>query len=173
MKSPSSNWSYFDGLHTGSDQYMRNRIQDILSSANFEYLEKRALESRRQHQLDLPPYLECSINSTHFAFGCEHLVLELAFSDQMYWVARIPHQFIQRDTMLSEIATMKVLREHTAIPVPQAFCFEVSKDQPFGYPYILMEALDGRTFPDGLATAIPAQNRAKVAKQLATIFSEL
>lgn len=87
MKSPSSNWSYFDSLHTGSDQYMRNSIQNILSSANFEYLEKRAIESRRQHQPDLPPHLECSINLTHFAFGCEHLVLELAFSDQMYWVA--------------------------------------------------------------------------------------
>ncbi|KAL2691413.1 hypothetical protein Neosp_001798 [[Neocosmospora] mangrovei] len=75
--------------------------------------------------------------------------------------------------MLSEIATMKVVREHTSIPVPQVFCFEVSADQPFSYPYILMEALDGRTFPEGLATAIPAQHRAKVAKQLANVFAEL
>lgn len=75
--------------------------------------------------------------------------------------------------MLSEIATMKVVREHTATPVPQVFYFEVSADQPFGYPYILMEALDGRTFPDGLATAIPAQHRAKVAKQLANVLAEL
>lgn len=158
---------------TGSDQYIRDSIQDILSSANFEYLEKRAIESRTHHQPDLPPHLECSINLTQFTYGCEHLVLELAFSDEVYWVARIPHQTIQRDTMLSEIATMKVVREHTTIPVPQVFCFEVSADQPFGYPYMLMEALDGRTFPEGLATAIPVQHRAKVAKQLANVFSEL
>ena len=36
-----------------------------------------------------------------------------------------------------------------------------------------MEALDGRTFPDELATAIPAQHRAKVAKQLGNVFAEL
>ncbi|WAO84954.1 APH domain-containing protein [Fusarium falciforme] len=173
MKSPSSNWSYFDGLHTGSDQYMRNSIQDIPSSANFEYLEKRAIDSPRQHQPDLPSNLECSISLTHFASGCENLALELAFSDHVYWVARIPHQSIQRDTVLSEIATMKVVREHTTIPVPQVFCFEVSKDQPFDYPYLLMEALDGRTLTDGLAIAIPAQHRAKVAKQLANVFAEL
>ncbi|EEU40099.1 uncharacterized protein NECHADRAFT_76042 [Fusarium vanettenii 77-13-4] len=173
MKAPSSNWSCFDRLHTGSVQYIRNSIQNILSSANFEYLRGRAIESRRQHQPDLPPHLECIINLTQFTSGYEHLVLELAFSDHVYWVARIPHQSIQRDTILSEIATMKVVRERTSIPVPQVFCFEVSADQPFGYPYILMEALDGRTFPDGLATAIPAQHRAKVAKQLANVFAEL
>lgn len=45
-------------------------------------------------------------------------------------------------------------------------------DEPFGYPYILMEYLGGRKV-DGLATSIPRQYHTKVAKQFANVFAEL
>lgn len=104
------------------------------------------------------------------------MVLELAFSDKVYWIVRVPHQALDdgdRTSMLSEIATMKMVRRHTSIPIPQIFDFETSADQPFGYPYILMECLDGRTLPNGLATTIPQQHHGKVAEQLANVFAEL
>ncbi|CAM1503571.1 Fc.00g011620.m01.CDS01 [Cosmosporella sp. VM-42] len=68
---------------------------------------------------------------------------------------------------------MKIIKKHTTVPIPQVFDFEMSANQPFGYPYIFMEYLGGRTLPNGLATSIPHQHHAKVAKQLANIFAEL
>lgn len=68
---------------------------------------------------------------------------------------------------------MRVLQKHTIVPVPRVFDFETSTDQPFGYPFVLMECAKGRTLPDGLATAIPYPHRAKVARQLAEIFAQL
>ncbi|KAL7917909.1 kinase-like domain-containing protein [Trichoderma austrokoningii] len=75
--------------------------------------------------------------------------------------------------MLSEIATMKIIRENTTILIPRVFEFKASAENPFGYPYILMEYLRGRILPSGLATTIPLQHRVKAAQQLANVFSEL
>lgn len=129
-----------------------------------------------RHQPGLPAHIDCSVNITHFTSGFNNVVVELAFSDQVYWVARIPHQALDNSditSILSEIATMKIIITHTTIPIPQVFDFETSADQPFGYPYVFMEYLGGRTLPTGLATAIPHQHHAKVARQLANVFAEL
>lgn len=68
---------------------------------------------------------------------------------------------------------MNIIRKRTCIPVPQIFEFEMSTDQPFGYPYVLREYLGGRTLDNGLAVSIPLQYHTKVAKQLANVFLEL
>ena len=174
MERPSDHWQGFAVLSPGSDKY--RRIQHLLSSANFDYLKTRGIESRRRRQPDLPPHVKCSVNLTHFTSGFNNVVLELAFSDSVYWIARIPHQALDdgdRTSMLSEIATMKIIQQHTTVPVPRVFDFETSADQPFGYPYVFMEYLGGRTLPSGLATTIPHQYHTKVAKQLANVFTEL
>ena len=174
MARPSEDWPGFTNLSPESEKY--KRIQLILSSANFEHLKKRGIDLRRRHQANLPPDFGCSINLTHFASGFNNLVVELAFSDNVYWIARIPHRTIDDDTrtsLLSEIATMNIIYKRTSIRVPQIFDFEMSTDQPFGYPYVLMERLEGRTLDDGLAASIPPQHHTKVAKQLANIFVEL
>ncbi|KAI0536545.1 kinase-like domain-containing protein [Xylaria digitata] len=174
MERPSDHWQGFGSLSPGSDKYQR--IQLLLSSANFEYLKTRGRESRMRYQPDLPAHIECRVNLTHFTSGFNNVVLELAFSDHVYWIARIPHQVLDngdRTAMLSEIATMKVIKKHTSIPIPQVFDFETSADQPFGYPFVLMEYLGGRTLSNGLARAIPHQHHAKVARQLANVFAEL
>lgn len=173
MEKPSDHWQGFASLDPDSDE--SRRIQHFMSSANIEYLKIRGIESRRKHQPDLPPHVECSVNLTRFASGFNNIVLELSFSDNVYWIARIPYEALNeedRTSMLSEIATVKIIRKHTTVPVPQVFDFAASADQPFGYPYVLMEYLGGRTLPNGLAT-IPQQHHAKVAKQLANIFAEL
>ncbi|KAJ4309092.1 hypothetical protein N0V84_011711 [Fusarium piperis] len=174
MAGPSEHWEGLAGLGPESDK--AKRIQHLLSSANFEYLKARGIESRRRHQLDLPDHIECSINLTQFASGFNNLALEVAFSDNVYWIARIPHQALDdgaRTSMLSEIATMKIIQKHTTIPIPRVFDFEASADQPFGYPYVFMEFRGGRTLPNSLATAVPPQHHTKVAKQLANVFAEL
>ncbi|KAF2801186.1 hypothetical protein K505DRAFT_403580 [Melanomma pulvis-pyrius CBS 109.77] len=170
MASLSEDWSGFAGLSPESDKY--KLIKLILSSANFKHLKKCAIDSRRRHQMDLPPDIDCSINLTQFATGFNKLVFELAFSDNIYWIARIPYRTIDDNTktsLLSEIATMNIVRQRTSIPIPRIFEFEMSVDEPFGYPYILMEYLGGRKLDDGLATSIPRQHQTKAAKQLANV----
>lgn len=174
MERPSDHWQGFAGFSPDSDTY--KRIKLLLSTANFEYLKTRGTESRRRHQPDLPLHVECSVSLTHFTSGFNNVVLELAFSDGIFWIARIPYRVLdddERTAMLSEIATMKLIQRHTTIPIPRVFDFEASEHQPFGYPYLYMEYLGGRTLPDGLATAIPHQHHAKVANQLANVFAEL
>jgi hypothetical protein len=174
MATPSEDWSGFAGLSPESDKY--KRIKLVLSSANFEHLRKCAIDSRRRHQMDLPLDIKCSINLTQFATGFNNLVLELAFSDNIYWIARIPYRTIDNNTktsLLSEIATMNIVRQRTSIPIPRVFEFEMSVEEPFGYPYVLMEYLGGRKLDDGLAKSIPRQYHAKAAKQLANVFAEL
>ncbi|KKZ62869.1 hypothetical protein EMCG_02779 [[Emmonsia] crescens] len=174
MVRPSEDWSGFAGLSPGSDKYQR--IKHILSSANFEHLKKCAIDLRRRHQMNIPLNVDCSINLTRFATGFNNLVLELAFSDNVYWVARIPYRTINDNTktsLLSEIATMNIIRQRTSIPIPRIFGFGMSVDEPFGYPYVLMEYVSGHQLDDVLARSVPQQYHAKVAKQLANVFAEL
>ncbi|KAI0513323.1 hypothetical protein F5B22DRAFT_248514 [Xylaria bambusicola] len=173
MIRPSEHWQGFADIDSGSDKY--RRIELLLSSANFEYLKTRAIESRRKHQPDLNDDVGCSVDLTHFTSGFNNLVLELAFSDNTFWIARIPHQpFNDSDetSTLSEIATMRLIKRHTNIPIPQIFDFGMST-QSFGYPFIFMDYLGGRTLSNGLAVTIPHQHRNKVANQLANVLAEL
>lgn len=174
MERPSDHWKGFAGMSSDSDKY--KRIEHLFSSANFDYLRTHATETRRRHQPDLPLNLTCSIDVVRFTSGFNNVVVELAFSDNVYWVARIQHQVLNdgdKVSMLSEIATMKIIKKHTTIPIPQIFDFEASATQPFGYPFVFMEYLGGRTLEHGLAETIPRQHHGKVAKQLANVFAEL
>lgn len=167
-------WSGFASLSPGSEKY--RQIKHVLSSANIAHLKKRAINSRRRHQKILPSDIECSVNLTSFAAGFNNLVLQVAFSDNINWIARVPYRTLDDNTktsLLSEIATMKIVRQRTSVPVPRVFDFELSVHEPFGHPYVLMEYLDGHTLHDGLAESIPQQYHSKVAKQFANVFVEL
>ncbi|KAF5576677.1 GDSL lipase acylhydrolase family [Fusarium pseudocircinatum] len=173
MERPSSSWQGFDSLKPDSGKY--KRIQLLFSSANFGYLETCAIESRRKHQPSLSPDLSCSIDLKRFASGFNNVVLEIAFSDGVFWVARIPHQTLNdndKTSLLSEIATMRIIQQQTTIPIPRVFSFEMSTDQPFGYPYMFMEHR-GHPLPNGLARTVPSEHLSKVARQLANVFAEL
>lgn len=174
MERPSDFWSDLASLNPDSEKY--KQIHTIISSADFCYLEKRGLEARRKFHPALSANIKCRINTSRFDLGFYNLVLELSFTDNIYWIARIPYKAFNDDdrtSMLSEIATMKIVKKHTKVPIPQVFDFEVSANQAFGYPYILLEYLGGRTLKDLLVRSIPLAYHDKVAKQLAEVFAEL
>lgn len=167
-------WQGLASLSPGSDKY--ERVQRLLSCANFVHLSAQSLESRRRHQPNLPLDVECSVNATHFASGFNNVVFEAEFSDNIRWIARVPYRdFADSDrvSMLSEIATMALVKNNTTIPIPRIFDFEASADQKFGYPYMLMERLPGHHVSNGVARSIPQECHPKIAKQLANVFSEL
>ncbi|OAA73748.1 GDSL Lipase/Acylhydrolase family protein [Cordyceps fumosorosea ARSEF 2679] len=68
---------------------------------------------------------------------------------------------------------MALIKNHTTIPIPQVYDFEASTNHHFGYPYTLMERLPGNHVSNGVAESIPGEHHAKIARQLANVFSEL
>lgn len=171
-KPPSTNWKGFDGLFPN----LHERFENIFSKINLEQLEQAALRARISQDKTADPGVTCTVNTSSFANGMVNLVLEIPFSDGVYWLARIQHSQADAGTavaLLSEIAAMRVVRERTRIPVPQVFSHDVSLPNPVGYPYILMEYLEGRALGRGIAGTVPPENLPKVARQLAEVLFQL
>ncbi|KAI0486373.1 serine/threonine protein kinase [Xylaria cf. heliscus] len=150
------------------------QIQTVLSKANFHNLQNLACLSRTAHDKKIDLDLLCTINPSSFTYGSNIVVLEVSFSDQVYWIAKIQYISIDKSKatenamdLLSEIATMRVIRDRTSIPVPQVFTYDVHLSNPVGYPYILMEYIDGWVLGGPLASQVPSSHLPKVAKQLA------
>ncbi|WEW60421.1 hypothetical protein PRK78_005907 [Emydomyces testavorans] len=174
MARPSDRWNGFAHVKRVCQQYQQ--MENIISSTNFKYLTERALEARNRHQDSLAQNITCRIDSECFASGFNNVIFEVAFSDGVFWIARVQHQSNmeeEMDSILSEVATMEVVKENTNIPVPRVFDYDISAKNPFGYSYITMEYLEGHTLDGMLAKAVPAQYLQKVAEQFANVLFEL
>ncbi|OAA55463.1 Aminoglycoside phosphotransferase [Cordyceps fumosorosea ARSEF 2679] len=176
---PSSNWVTPDSLDTGGNR-SHEQIHAVLEAANFKYLQEVALLSRKARDENAPKGITCTINPKSFTCGMNNLVLKVAFSDNVYWIARVQHSPVDSSharehtlDMLSEIATMKTLHSRTSIPVPMVFDFDTSPSNEFGFPYILMECLNGQILDSTIARQVPAEYLQHVARQLAEVLFQL
>ncbi|KAG6071820.1 hypothetical protein E4U15_007310 [Claviceps sp. LM218 group G6] len=68
---------------------------------------------------------------------------------------------------------MKTLKSRTTIPVPEVFAFDVSPSNEFGFPYVLLEGLKGKTLQSTMAKTVPADYKHHVASQLADVLHQL
>ena len=112
-----------------------------------------------------------------------NVILEVIFEDQVRWLARIPRPeicFLPVQTTLSYAATLKYLRTHTTIPVPQVYGYAAQSDtdNPTGVSYVLMEKLKGEPLPEipceeSEPTPCDLVNAKKVHQQLADIQLQL
>jgi hypothetical protein len=172
---PSDCWNGQEKLKSISGRWYE-QIHRVLDSAEFRYLEHQALAARKLVETDLDVAIECCIDPTVFSYGSNSVVFEVAFSDNVYWVAKVQHA-ATRDSdvvyMLSEIATMKLVQERTKIPVPRVFGHQARSSDDFKFPFILMEFLPGRDVGRPLARGVPAVYLPKVAKQLADVLFQL
>jgi len=75
--------------------------------------------------------------------------------------------------ILSKVATINLLLEKKSIPVPSVLGFNCQNENPFGFPYMFMSALPGRTLDKTFALSVPEQHKPKVAGQLARYWYEL
>ncbi|KJK73544.1 hypothetical protein H634G_11202 [Metarhizium anisopliae BRIP 53293] len=129
--------------------------------------------------------------------GSMNWAIFISFDDGLDWVFRSPrsgHHAIVSDEsaqkmLLSEVATLKFLKKHTSVPIPEVFSFSGSYDNPVGVPYILMSKATGRPLSDYDWTEIsrrtpgypqlrpllplPDGIREKVMRQLGTIMAQL
>ncbi|RYC59629.1 hypothetical protein CHU98_g6582 [Xylaria longipes] len=158
---PSDSWNGFGDLEPGHGS-LHEQIQTVLSTANFRNLEKSAYLARIKQDKTVDQEVLCTINSSSFTYGFNNVVLEVSFSDHVYWIAKIQHIPVDASEslensmdILSEIATMRTAKDRTTIPVPQVFAFDVHPSNTVGYPYVLMEYIDGRALKGTLASQVP------------------
>jgi hypothetical protein len=85
-------------------------------------------------------------------YGSYNIVFFIEFDDGVTWVARLPmrrHAMrslddpLSQDTMSSVIATMQFVFQHTSIPVPEVYSYDVTSNNPLGRPYMLISKLSG------------------------------
>lgn len=72
----------------------------------------------------------------------------------------------------SEVATMRFVRSHTSIPVPEVFAYQSTRDSPIRFEWILMEKMPGKPLGD-VFTKIPWEAKVKIVRQLAQYQAEL
>ena len=94
-----------------------------------------------------------------YSTGHLDMVRCITFEDGVKWVARLRMPDLQdvfgsrealdpESVTRMEVATMRYLRLKTAIPVPEAFAYDVRANNTCGAPYILMSYIHGTTASD-------------------------
>ncbi|KAM3502001.1 hypothetical protein MY10362_005148 [Beauveria mimosiformis] len=170
-------WSTVEDLHPTAGK-LYQRITQVIYTANFECLQDAAVFARG---VEFAKAGTAIIDTNAFTFGMNNVVFKITFSDGITWIARICHTSklanenfeADRKSMLSEIATLRTLRRRTTIPVPDVFAFEASASNEFGYPYMLMECLEGKALGNAVARGVPVKHHSHVAKQLAEVLFQL
>ncbi|KAK8036363.1 hypothetical protein PG991_001500 [Apiospora marii] len=62
------------------------------------------------------------------------------------WSSDFPSPLLASDKVRSEVATLRWVRRHTAIPVPRVFLYDATGRTFSGYEWILMELMPGKPF---------------------------
>jgi aminoglycoside phosphotransferase len=161
---PSDQWPKLDW----SQLPHSSTIEKIISTGNWEYLRSEA--SRLYPSTQQVP---CSIDLTRLASGRQNVIFEISFSNGTYWVVRVSLTQDVEEQMLSEVATINLLLEKTSIPVPSVLGSNCHNENQFGFPYMFMSALPGRTLEKTFALSVPEKYQRKVAGQLARYWHEL
>ncbi|PQK14238.1 hypothetical protein BB8028_0004g11680 [Beauveria bassiana] len=140
--------------------------------------------------------LKCTCDSTATPkTGSMNWVIFVSFDDGVQWgfrSSRTGYEAIISDNsakkmLLSEVATLKVLREQTTVPVPEVYSFSASWDNDIGVPYILMSKAAGRSLReyhwidcrtlgftvDPLRLPLPDGARENITRQLGAVMGRL
>jgi Phosphotransferase enzyme family len=166
---PSASWDQFAAI-------VRNRpeISQAVSRINLLNLEAKATQLRNG--------IGSRVNTSVYAFGGVNIVFEIVFDDGIVWVARIlqfcpewsQNSSESAETVESEVATLRLLKAKTSIPVPAVYGYDSRYENEIGTPYILMEAMPGkRLWAGGRADFIPEKHKSKVYTQIANILIQL
>lgn len=93
--------------------------------------------------------------------GKRNLLYRLRMPDNKLWMARLQNSLVQKSTATdppvrrdikriqfeSEVATMRYVKQHTSIPVPEVYSFDATDDNTLGVPYMFMEYIQGKPYP--------------------------
>jgi hypothetical protein len=167
VRLPSDTWTGFDTWGNDPNHWIVKKISLFLCSLDVDALQQISTSRRGGRH--------CTI-SDRFACGSENILKELVYEDGIVWVARIPLERQAPEVIRSEVTTMRYIKEHTTIPIPEVMGYEDSTENSLSCQYILMEAIHGRTRcePGALnLLRIPDDKITMVFAQLADILLQL
>ncbi|KZW02176.1 hypothetical protein EXIGLDRAFT_481801 [Exidia glandulosa HHB12029] len=140
----------------------------IWESLPFDAIERLAATQRS----GLPG--TCKVNRHRYAAGQVWTVLEIEFTDNEVWIVRLrtnhnnkraPEVDRVARRIESEVATLKLLKERTTVPVPTVFAYSSTADNALGFPYTFMSPVTGLS-PDDVGInhweVVPRELRATV-----------
>ncbi|KAB8356545.1 hypothetical protein FH972_024128 [Carpinus fangiana] len=157
-------------------------IKQTLRKTDIGALANRALACRRKSDSTLDVATRCSINTNKLASGRYNFVLEVSFSDGVRWIARVRIINDEKEdldaiskAMCSEVATMRLVRARTSIPVPVVHDFSGEDDAPaeIGALYVLMDFVHGNHTSGSFGRSIPGHSLVHFAYQFGTILYQL
>ncbi|KAI1120685.1 kinase-like domain-containing protein [Nemania abortiva] len=86
--------------------------------------------------------------------GSYNFVFPLQFSDGVRWALKVPQDAAREgfdaadaEDLTTEALTLRCLKKHTTIPVPEVHQFHAGMDNSLKYPYILTDFIDGIPLP--------------------------
>ncbi|KAF2271256.1 uncharacterized protein EI97DRAFT_497351 [Westerdykella ornata] len=127
--------------------------------------------------------------------GSFNWTIVLSFDDGVEWIFRSPrthraygiHDDAAALLLASEAATLKYIKKHSSIPVPEVFYYSCTKSNEVGVPFILMSKAPGSVLSTRWQAELPGmpnddtksaqyltqEDKEKVMKQLGAITAQL
>jgi isoamyl acetate esterase len=161
-----------------SDSPQAKGFETLLNQIDLDGLRKIASELRHG--------LNCTIIEK-YTCGAYNVVFEILFDDGLSWIARLrsasPMALVSAEMVFespkykqhiteSEIATMRYVKQHTTIPVPEVYGYDTTADNPAKCPYILMEGIHGWRAPPKFGD-LSKDALCKILDQLANVLVQL
>lgn len=100
-----------------------------------------AIEDVCRQQLSILPQEPCTV--TFHASGLLNKLYTIESTRGPPMMMRVSLPVYPRHKTRAEVATLRWVRDHTTIPVPEVFGFDDSNDNAIGFEWILMERMDG------------------------------
>ncbi|KAK0636662.1 hypothetical protein B0T17DRAFT_605317 [Bombardia bombarda] len=168
-------------------EHVYMQMGSVLAHANQKSLQDVALAVRSARTSEFDKSATCTISTItpgSGTWGIKNLIFEVKFSDGVCWIVKVQylppktHRSISQAqsatrALASEIATMKVVRDRTTIPIPDIVYFDTSASNFFGYPFFIMDSTKGFLLGSPIAASVPNEKMPHVAQQMADVLFQL
>jgi Phosphotransferase enzyme family len=181
MQRPSAHWTTWNEKRDPKKAGLYLILIQAIGKIRFGALCDRATAVRAK--TNGGTHIPCRVDKTVYQAGWFNVVFEIEFEDGVYWIARFqlaindfPSDESRVQLIRSEFYSMKYIKHHTKIPIPEVFDFNDAyglENNPVGVPYIMMKALDGRAIIGKFEEVIPRECQDKVLSQLADYRDQL
>jgi hypothetical protein len=114
----------------------------------------------------------CSITPGRYASGGLNVVFELVFEDDIVWLCRAGWIGYQNDyvkaLMESTVATMRYLRKHSELPIPEVYAYESEPAKSeIGATYMFLEPFPGTASNE----PVPEEHQPAIQRKVAYVAS--
>jgi aminoglycoside phosphotransferase (APT) family kinase protein len=117
--------------------------------------------------------------------GSFNILFPIDFPDGARWLVKVPADgtaeewdSLSADALTSEAMTMRLIRQHTSIPVPEVYGFSATHDNPLKCPHIFLSFIPGISLQDlWFSRDVSETNRhlyrTRILEQIAAAMTQL